>query len=72
MSMGTCFKRLRPRSVVFFNGLECRNDLVDAYDNVLLHRPGELSGLIGWSSSGMDGASVGVAFESSPEFCTIG
>ena len=51
---------------------EFRTDLVEAYYEVLLHRPADVSGRSGRVNSGEDALTIRVGFESTPEFFSNG
>jgi hypothetical protein len=56
----------------FLTSPEFRTDLVEAYYNVLLHRPSSAASRNGWVFSGIDAATMRVDFESGSEFFSNG
>ncbi len=51
---------------------ESRTDLVEGYYNVLVHRPGDQSGLQFWGFSNEDAFTIRIGFEASAEFFANG
>jgi hypothetical protein len=56
----------------FLHSQEFRTDDFEGYYNALLHRPSDAAELNGWVMSNLDGGSVRIGFETSPEFFTNG
>jgi hypothetical protein len=56
----------------FLTSREFRTDLVEAYYNVLLHRPSDPAGRNNWVFSGIDAATMRVDLEATAEFFTNG